>query len=134
MPLRARASVGNLSSGWPNNETLPSIRGNWPRMALSRVVLPAPLRPSRPTTSPAGTTRSTPWRMCDLPYQPCIALMASASKIGLLYGRVCHDGVRGIAGQNHSGAKHRDMVGRSQHDVHVVLDQHQGMAALQRVA
>src|SRR5207302_6092934 len=33
------------------------------------VVLPAPLRPSKVTTSPAFTLKLTPWRMWDSPYQ-----------------------------------------------------------------
>jgi len=34
---------------------------------LSVVLLPTPLRPSRPTTSPGPTSRLTPCRMWDLP-------------------------------------------------------------------
>src|SRR3954453_23624647 len=38
---------------------------------FSVVVLPAPLRPSRVTTSPAFTLKLMPCRMCDSPYQAC---------------------------------------------------------------
>src|ERR1700750_560978 len=36
---------------------------------FSVVVLPAPLRPSSVTTSPAFTLKLMPWRMWDSPYQ-----------------------------------------------------------------
>ena len=42
-----------------------------PMTDLSVVVLPAPLRPSSVTTSPARTSKSTPCRMWDSPYQAC---------------------------------------------------------------
>src|SRR5262247_4032044 len=45
------------------------LRGTMPMTVLRVVVLPAPLRPSSVTTSPGRTSKSTPWRMCDSPYQ-----------------------------------------------------------------
>ena len=39
-----------------------------PMMARKVVVRPAPLRPSRVTTSPGITSRLTPCMMCDSPY------------------------------------------------------------------
>src|SRR5271155_5868082 len=44
---------------------------------FSVVVLPAPFRPSRVTTSPSRTSRSTPWRICDSLYQACRPLTSS---------------------------------------------------------
>src|SRR5262245_29900846 len=40
-----------------------------PMIDLRVVVFPAPLRPSRVTTSPAATWRRTPCKTCDSPYQ-----------------------------------------------------------------
>ena len=45
----------------PSRVTEPSYFSR-PRMHLSRVVLPAPLGPSRPTSSPGPTDRLTPSR------------------------------------------------------------------------
>ncbi len=42
-----------------------------PMMARRVEVRPAPLRPSRVTTSPGCTTMSTPCKTCDSPYQAC---------------------------------------------------------------
>ena len=50
-----------------------------PKMDLMVVVRPAPLRPSRVTTSPSLTVRFTPCRMCDSPYQACRLLMRKHS-------------------------------------------------------
>src|SRR5207302_9549173 len=38
-----------------------------PEMVLTRVDLPAPLSPTRPTTSPAATSKSTPSSACTAP-------------------------------------------------------------------
>src|SRR3712207_1036091 len=48
---------------------LPARRPTRSMMERSVVVLPAPLRPSRVTTSPSRTSRSTPCRMWLSPYQ-----------------------------------------------------------------
>src|SRR5918995_639641 len=48
---------------------LPLRRPTKPITARSVVVLPAPLRPSRVTTSPGATSRPTPCRMWLSPYQ-----------------------------------------------------------------
>src|SRR5437667_3863402 len=50
-----------------------------PMIARRVVVLPAPLRPSRVTTSPSLTVKFIPWRMCDSPYQAGRSLMRSKS-------------------------------------------------------
>ena len=42
-----------------------------PMIDFSVVVLPAPLRPSSVTTSPSKTSKVTPCRMWDSPYQAC---------------------------------------------------------------
>src|SRR5512147_1015056 len=45
---------------------------------FSVVVLPAPLRPRSVTTSPARTSKSTPWSTCDSSYQACRSRTASS--------------------------------------------------------
>src|SRR5450830_111140 len=49
-----------------------------PMMERRVVVRPAPLRPSKVTTSPLFTLRSTLCRICDSPYQDCRLEIASA--------------------------------------------------------
>jgi len=53
----------------PRNRMLPSRRGTRPMIDFIVVVLPAPLRPSKVTTSPSRTSKSTPCRMWLSPYQ-----------------------------------------------------------------
>src|SRR6185436_11712369 len=71
MPRRAIRSAVSPIVSLPSNATDPARRPTIPMIDLSVVVLPAPLRPSRVTTSPACTCRSTPCRMWDSPYHAC---------------------------------------------------------------
>src|SRR5712671_4121318 len=60
-----------------------------PMIDFSVVVLPAPLRPSRVTTSPAFTLKSIPCRMWDSPYQAsrfCTARICPAAGVGFVAG------------------------------------------------
>src|ERR1700738_4814971 len=79
MPSLAMRFDGRPTSSSPPKVIEPR---RWPRMpmiALSVVVLPAPLRPSSVTTSPSPTAKSMPCRMCDSPYQPCRSRTRSSS-------------------------------------------------------
>src|SRR5207244_7633321 len=49
-------------------------------IARKVVVFPAPLRPSKVTTSPSPTARLIPCRMCDSPYQACRSSTRSSSR------------------------------------------------------
>src|ERR1700733_2572329 len=102
-PCRAMRSIDRPMSSFPSNTTEPTRLRTMPMIAFSVVVLPAPFRPRRVTTSPSRTSRSTPCRICDSLYQACrpltlstvlsaaagaMARAASAmlhSEIGLLY-------------------------------------------------
>ena len=55
-PIRRRAA---RDGGCPNSRTEPPETGSSPSSIRIRVVLPAPLAPSSPTTSPGPTVRST---------------------------------------------------------------------------
>ena len=46
----------------PSNHTDPDVSGRSPEIARMMVVLPAPLEPSRVTSSPCRTTSETPCR------------------------------------------------------------------------
>ena len=67
MPSRAILWAGMPVIGLPSNSTLPWLGLTRPMMVLSVVLLPTPLRPSSPTTSPRPTDRETPCRMWLLP-------------------------------------------------------------------
>src|ERR1700722_8418239 len=71
MPRRAMRLEARPRTSAPSNRIEPDARPSMPMIARKVVVLPAPLRPSRVTTSPAGTSNSMPCRICDSPYQPC---------------------------------------------------------------
>src|SRR5215472_598499 len=47
-----------MDGGAPNSRTIPALGRRRPSSRRMRVVLPAPLAPSRPTTSPRPMTRS----------------------------------------------------------------------------
>src|SRR6185436_19359072 len=109
-----------------------------PMIDFSVVVLPAPLRPSSVATSPECTSKLTPCRMWDSPYQACRFFTVSAgaaaadsfmagSHIGLAYFLISRNaGV--IALRQHTPAReHRNAVGNSGNDAEVVLD-HQDRA------
>ena len=57
MPARAIARAGRPISSRPPNCTEPLRLPRMPMIAFSVVVLPAPLRPSRVTTSPSRTSK-----------------------------------------------------------------------------
>ena len=59
-PWRARRYSGAVVAV-PPNSTSPDSSGSSPASDSSVVVFPAPLAPSRPTTSPGCTTRSMSW-------------------------------------------------------------------------
>src|ERR1700737_5019441 len=60
--------------GWPtvsrpSNVTEPVRLPTMPMTERKVVVFPAPLRPSKVTSSPRPISKSIPCRMCDSPYQ-----------------------------------------------------------------
>src|SRR4051812_15205717 len=92
-----------------------------PMMARSVVVLPAPLRPSRVTTSPSPTLKSMPCRMCDSPYQACSPSTRSNSSAETASGmagphirlddlRIAGDGVVIAFGEDPAAGQHRDRL------------------------
>src|SRR5262249_47306294 len=86
------------------------------------VVLPAPLRPSNVTTSPADTSNVAPWSTCDSPYQACSPSTASkgapfglsmpSSEVCLAYERVGGNRLVIAFGQHSAAREHRDLVER----------------------
>ena len=60
-PRAAMRSGGNPVTAVPNTETSPARGGNSPTVTFMQVVLPAPLRPSKPSRRPSGSRNDTRW-------------------------------------------------------------------------
>ena len=102
---------------------------------FSVVVLPAPLRPSSVTTSPSRTSKLTPCRMCDSPYQACRSLTASRAcarqacptpMIGFAHFRIVRDRRVVALGEHAPAREHGDAVGEIGHHRQIVLDHQHG--------
>src|SRR5512143_1352961 len=128
----------------PSNTIDPARRGTTPTIDFSVVVLPAPLRPSSVTTSPAATSKLTPCSTCDSPYHafssrtassgapaaagaPGDAGVARSSGMGRPEISLDHVGVlrdvRVIALRQHLAAReHGDAVRERRDDGQMVLD------------
>src|SRR5580658_2806747 len=81
MPRRTRSGGDTSERNAPFSHTPPAFGLMRPEIALSVVVLPAPLAPSKATTSPAPTV-SARLRTTGAPSYP--ALRPTSSSIGLL--------------------------------------------------
>src|ERR1700716_1108258 len=129
------------------NRTEPVRLPMMPITDFKVVVLPAPLRPSRVTTSPAFTLKLMPCRMCDSPDQACrsetdstsapagFAAAASAiftsgmtgPQIGFLDALVSGK-VRVVAfGEHVTARQNRDDVGEGGDHAQIVLDHQDGV-------
>src|SRR3990172_872272 len=135
MPARAIVSEARPISSWPSKRTEPVRWPTIPMIDFSVVVLPAPLRPSSVTTSPSCTSKFTPCKMCDSPYQACRSLIASKgtvtssmphSHIGLTHlGVVRHRRV--VALRQYTPAReHGDGIGEIGHHREIMLDHQHG--------
>src|SRR5262249_18882584 len=103
-----------------------------PMIDFSVVVLPAPLRPSSVTTSPAKTSKLAPWSTWDSPYQASRPSPASSGampglsmanpEIGLAHKRVGRNRLVVALGEHSATREHRDAVGEVGDDAEIVLD------------
>src|SRR5579872_6423000 len=107
-----------------------------PMIALSVVVLPTPLRPNNVTTSPARTSKLTPCKICDSPYQASRSFTASMGgaaagffssmagpEIGFAHRRIGGDGFVVAFGQNLAAGEHGDAVAQVGDDGQIMLHQ-----------
>src|SRR5579859_794208 len=140
MPARPTLSDDRPMISLPSNRMLPVRRPVRPMMARKVVVLPTPLRPSSVTTSPFGTSKSMPCRMCDSPYQassPEIFSSGSAMRAILRGGGadigfddlgMLRNGFVIALGQYFAARQHGDRVGQIRHDLEIMLDHQHGAA------
>src|SRR5207248_4415506 len=97
---------------------------------FSVVVLPAPLRPSSVTTSPAWTSKTTPCRTWDSPYQACRSRTASSgvrsrmagAHVGLDHLRIARHARIIALGQHLAARQDGDGVRQVLDDAQIVLD------------
>src|SRR3954469_20736535 len=146
-PMRAILSDDAREISWPPKRIEPVRLPMMPITDFSVVVLPAPLRPSSVTTSPAFTLKLMPCRIWDSPYQASrfstastgvrptavtarSAISASAMtcpQIGFLDALVL--GQFGIIafGEHLAAGQHGDDVGEIGDDAQIVLDHQDGV-------
>src|ERR1700751_657074 len=135
MPARAIASDASPVSSRPSRRTEPWRCSAIPMIALSVVVLPTPFRPNSVATSPARTSKVTPWRICDSPYHAWRSFTASmggaggffsgmaGSQISFAHRRIVRHRLIIAFGQNPAAREHSDAVAQIGDDGKIVLNQ-----------
>src|SRR4051794_27515192 len=130
MPERAMWFDIRFISSRPRYRMLPSRRGTSPMIDFRVVVLPAPLRPSKVTTSPSRTSKSTPCRMWLSPYQafrPATLSMRSSQISSDHVWVARHRGI--VAFREHAAAcQYSNDVADAFHNRKVMLDHKDGAA------
>src|SRR2546428_4251046 len=126
-------SEGSAMICVPSKRIEPSRRAIMPMMAFRVVVLPTPFRPRSVTTSPRGTSNSTPWRMCDSPYHAFRPATERSAASGMLGAQVSldHLGITGhrpivALGDDLAAREHRDLIRKIRDDAQVVFDHEPG--------
>src|ERR1700758_3063304 len=141
MPCLAILFDARPHISWPSNWIEPRARPSMPMIPRRVVVLPAPLRPSRVTTSPWRISKLMPWRICDSPYQPwrsatlsSVVVAADASgmprpHIGFDHGRIGRDLGIDALGQDLAARQHGDAI-RQIGDNRKIMFDHEHRAVL----
>src|ERR1700722_1313839 len=138
MPARAMSFEAREINSRPPNRTEPVRRDTIPMIDLRVVVLPAPLRPSSVTTSPARTAKLTPCSTCDSPYHACRPSTARSApssmndpladpEIGFAHFRIGRHARIVALGEHAAAGENRDAVAQIGDDTEIVLD-HQDRA------
>src|SRR6478735_5561921 len=105
----------------PSNFTSPARVASRLMIAFSVVDLPAPLRPSSATTSPARTSRSTPNSTRARPYPASRPRTSSIAKVDLPDARVSAHLFGRTGGDELTLVQHHDPIGVAENDFDVVL-------------
>src|SRR3989449_7145970 len=128
IPCRALRYGGSAIVSTPSTVTEPVRRGTIPMIDFIVVVLPAPLRTTRVTSSTLRTSTSTPWRTWDSPYQAW-SLPTESSASGMLrpqiggdHGRILRDAQVVAFGEHLAAGEHGDALGEAGDHAEVVLD------------
>src|SRR3990170_1877064 len=124
MPRSARWCTGSEFTSSPWNRIRPDFTGRKPMMLSMVVVLPAPLRPTRHTTSRSRTLSETLCRMCAGPRKVSMSFTSSID-VGpeqvLGHVGVVADRLGRTVGEEPAFVHHDHAVRVLEHHVHVVL-------------
>src|SRR6516164_667549 len=133
-PSRAMRYAGSDEMSRPRKTTVPRRRAIKPMIAFIVVDLPAPLRPTSATHSPAPTASETRNSTCAWPYHASSAWTSSiarllrtdrerraAAEVDLLHARIVAHRSRRTVGDQLAARQHEDAVGVREDDVHAVL-------------
>src|ERR1700722_5211513 len=139
MPAGAIPLEASLVSSRSSKRTEPVRFSTMPMIALSVVVLPTPLRPSSVTTSPACTSKVTPWSTWDSPYQAARLLPARSGRasgiddsgmagpeIGFAHRRILRHRLVVALGQHVAAGQYGNAVAQIGDDAEIVLDHQHG--------
>src|SRR5918996_1757122 len=133
MPSRARRGPGTEPRSVPSKEFRPPAVGRMPVTLLSVVVLPAPLRPTRPTSPPAGTS-SVMFRKMTNPrivtWSPSTHSMSNVAEHGLAHLGIGQHLVGRAVGDHPARVEDEDAPAIALDDLHVVLHEDGGDVAL----
>src|ERR687892_761315 len=133
MPSRARRGPGTEPRSVPSKEFRPPAVGRMPVTLLSVVVLPAPLRPTRPTSPPAGTS-SVMFRKMTNPrivtWSPSTRSVSDMAEHSLAHLGIGQDLVGRAVGDHLARVEDDDALGVALHHLHVVLYEDGGDVAL----
>src|SRR5215813_11925131 len=132
MPCRAmRLDLRSINS-WPSNLIEPLRLASMPMMARMVVVLPAPLRPSKVTTSPEFTSKLMPCRTWLSPYQPLrsrtLSCASAMTRPHIGFDDLGVLGDLGVVafGENFTTRQHRDPLRQVGNHRQVVFDHQDG--------
>src|SRR5258706_11880170 len=112
----------------PRRRMSPACSVVWPMIVSSGVDLPTPLGPMMDRLSPCARGRSMPSNTCVPPY-PAVTpfnVMFSgierAAEVDRAHFAVGGDFRRRALGKDAAAHQHRDAIGKTEHEVHVMLD------------
>src|SRR5687768_12836106 len=140
MPPRALLSALSRVTSTPLNRSPPLRAGKRPITVFINVLLPTPLRPSTPTTSPGATARVTPCSTSPVAKPACsfstsrTTVMSGPPKIDFPHFIMCGNFVNGALGENAALVKHRYLSRHLAHKGDVVFDYYNGQAGLIEMA
>src|SRR5882724_2816629 len=133
--MPAMAEGGSPWMGLPSSRMLPLRGAKRPMIDRSVVVLPAPLRPSRATTSPCSTRIERSNRTWESPYSVLIRWASSSligvqpSEIGVLNRLVAADCIRRSIRKKPALIEHGDALCQLKYRIEIVLDDDDGSRA-----
>src|SRR5688572_16644504 len=130
MPRRVRWCVCRARRSAPSKLISPSLALRMPMTLFMSVVLPAPLRPMRPSMVPVGSSSETPRRICTALIDTlmfCTLSMRRPDDVAAHLG-VGERGRGRRIGDDAPVVEGEHALREAAHDLHVVLDEEHGRA------